>query len=176
MSYMYRFNSNFKEIMGGESGLTLIEMLIAVAFTGVVLMIASTMIIQSFDIFFGGTERMTASQMAEMAVSQIANDIRASDEVDGNCVEDNSDDPIEITIDKHDDDDDEIVTYVYIDETIVREDNNDDTRTIAHNVDELCVNEINDHRYEITLTYVDRDGVKKDRSTTVRRRNVDDDD
>ena len=176
MSYIYRLNSNFKNLMGGESGLTLIEMLIAVAFTGVVLMIASTMIIQSFDIFFGGTERMTASQMAEMTVSQLANDIRASDEVpiddeEKECF-DNDEESIEITINE---DEDESVSYNFVETnamkgTIVREDNNGDTRTIAHNVDELCVENTND-KFKITLIYVDRDGVEKRRSTSVRRRN-----
>ena len=170
MSYIYKLNSNFEEIMNGESGLTLIEMLIAVAFTGAVLLIASNMLIQSYNIFYGGTERMTASQAAEITVSQLANDIRASENVDGNCIDgENSD---EITIDNGD------IVYKFEDTdtmngTIVREDNNGDTRTIAHNVDELCVENTNDN-FKITLTYVDRDGVEKDRSTTVRRRNVND--
>ena len=166
MSYIYKLNSNFEEIMNGESGLTLIEMLIAVAFTGAVLLIASNMLIQSYNIFYGGTERMTASQAAEITVSQLANDIRASENVDGNCIDgENSD---EITIDNGD------IVYKFEDTdtmngTIERE-GDGENRTIAHNVEELCVDNTNDN-FKITLIYVDRDGVEKRRSTSVRRRN-----
>ena len=167
--------------MTEESGLTLVELLVAIVFTSAVLMIASTMIIQSFDIFFGGTERMTASQTAEMTVSRLANDIRASEEVsdfdvnDEICIgQEKSNGPIKITIGG------EEIEYKFeytdtMSGTIER-----DGRTIAHNVEKLCVNKRNNEdekpKFKISLTYVDRDGVEKDRSTTVRRRNVEKDD
>ena len=189
MGFIHRSKSKFKNLIGGESGITLVELLIAIVFMSIVLMVATAMIIQSYDIFYGGTERMTASQMAEMAVNQLANDIRASEDVtvevvngdNNHCINvEHEDEYIRITIDE---DENETLTYKYkysdaMRGTIVRED-----RLVAFNVEKLCVekididnennNEVEDEkpRFKISLTYVDRNENEKDRSTTVRRRN-----
>jgi len=163
MGFISRSKSKFKNLIGVESGITLVELLIAIVFMSVVLMVATAMIIQSYDIFYGGTERMTASQMAEMAVTEISNIVRGAEDenyIDEGTLSDDGDslnlDDIELVFEKG--------------EGVMGNVLKLNGRVIAFNVKEFEIDK-NDPRYKIRLSYVDRDENEKDRSTTVRRRN-----
>ena len=163
MGFIHRSKSKFKNLIGVESGITLVELLIAIVFMSVVLMVATAMIIQSYDIFYGGTERMTASQMAEMAVTEISNIVRGAEDenyIDEDTLSDDGDslnlDDIELVFEKG--------------EGVMGNVLKLNGRVIAFNVKEFEIDK-NDPRYKIRLSYVDRDENEKDRSTTVRRRN-----
>jgi|GEM_PF-5559212 len=163
MGFIHRSKSKFKNSIDGESGITLVELLIAIVFMSVVLMVATAMIIQSYDIFYGGTERMTASQMAEMAVTEISNIVRGAEDenyIDEDTLSDDGDslnlDDIELVFEKG--------------EGVMGNVLKLNGRVIAFNVKEFEIDK-NDPRYKIRLSYVDRDENEKDRSTTVRRRN-----
>lgn len=84
-----------------DNGLTLIELLISIALLGVTLAIATTIIIQAYNIVPSGSRRMSAKQMAEMHVTEIARHIRNNEEleVNGNTVDISSSD--EITIEEN---------------------------------------------------------------------------
>lgn len=64
--------SRLKEFIEKRKGITLIELLISIAILGVVLAIATTLIIQAYNIAPSGARRMSARQMAEMHVTEIA--------------------------------------------------------------------------------------------------------
>ncbi|SDL59708.1 type II secretion system protein [Halarsenatibacter silvermanii] len=59
-----------------QSGLTLIELIISIAIMGVVIALASTMIIQAFNLAPVGSRRMSAGQLAEMHITEISRYIR----------------------------------------------------------------------------------------------------
>ena len=82
--------SRLKRVIENNKGITLIEILISITILGVVLAIATSMIIQTFNIAPSGTRRMSAKQMAEMHVTEIARYVRnanpddiGEDEIDG---------------------------------------------------------------------------------------------
>ena len=68
--------SRLKGIIENKKGITLIELLIAISILGVVLAIATSMIIQAYNIVPPGTRRMSAKQMAEMHVTEISRHVR----------------------------------------------------------------------------------------------------
>lgn len=68
--------SRLKGIIENNKGVTLIELLIAISILGVVLAIATSMIIQAYNIVPSGTRRMSAKQLAEMHVTEIARHVR----------------------------------------------------------------------------------------------------
>lgn len=61
-----------------KRGLTVIEMLIAIVILGVVMSIATSMVIQSFNIFGSSTRRMSASQLTELAQTEVALHLRSA--------------------------------------------------------------------------------------------------
>jgi len=61
-----------------KRGLTVIEMLIAIVILGVVMSIATSMVIQSFNIFDSSTRRMSASQLTELAQTEVALHLRSA--------------------------------------------------------------------------------------------------
>lgn len=64
-----------------NKGVTLIEMLVAISIIGVVLALATNMIIPAFNIVPSGTRRMSARQMAELHLTEISRYVR-NDEID----------------------------------------------------------------------------------------------
>lgn len=66
---MIRLNNN---------GITLVELLVGIILIGVVFMIVTTLVVQSFDIFRSSTDRMNANQLIELAQSEIVGCLRAA--------------------------------------------------------------------------------------------------
>ena len=147
--------NRLKEIIENNKGITLIEILISITILGVVLAIATSMIIQTYNLVPSGTRRMSAKQMAEMHVTEIAPYIRNAgegDTIEIEIVDDGGNGEIVIGDDsKYDEDFNEPVSVeLHID--------NDEKEKIGtyHDVSSLKIeyneNENEKYSYKITLT------------------------
>jgi len=61
-----------------QNGFTLIELIIAIFLMGVVISIASVMLVQSFNVFESSTRRMSASQLAELTKREVTSYLRSA--------------------------------------------------------------------------------------------------
>ena len=68
MKKLFRYNKN--------NGFTVIELLMAIIILGVVMAAVTTMIVQSFNVFDRSTRRMSAGQLAELALSEVGGYLR----------------------------------------------------------------------------------------------------
>lgn len=71
--------NDIKRIHYRNKGLTLVELLLAISIFGIVMVLVSTMLIQTYDIFGGTSERLTRKQMAEIRLEEIADAIRGNE-------------------------------------------------------------------------------------------------
>lgn len=67
-----------KEKYFQQNGFTLIELIIAIFLMGVVISIASAMLVQSFNVFESSTRRMSASQLAELTKREVSSYLRSA--------------------------------------------------------------------------------------------------
>jgi len=63
-------------------GVTLIELIIVIVILGTVLTIATTMIIQAFNIVNPSSERMSAKQLAEIHLTEISKYVRNGEDIE----------------------------------------------------------------------------------------------
>ncbi len=64
--------------LNNQKGFTLIELILVISLIGIITPLAGNMIVQSFDIFNSGVERMNRSQRIELAVSEISNYLKSA--------------------------------------------------------------------------------------------------
>ena len=74
-----------------NDGFTVIELLMAIIILGVVMAAITTMIVQSFNVFDSSTRRMSAGQLAELALSEVGGYLRSATDAttEGNIDDDN---------------------------------------------------------------------------------------
>jgi len=63
-------------VFSNIKGLTLVELLVAITLLGFVLTIATAMILPSYEIYDSSTRRMSASQLAELAKTEVSGYLR----------------------------------------------------------------------------------------------------
>lgn len=163
------------DLIKEEDGVTLIEILIAASFIALVMTLASTMIIQSFNIFRGSTYRMSAGQMAELSTDEIALKLREAEKI---CEEIKNGEPLEVpgetyTIDLPED---EI--------NIIRRNNpgepgdrlvinsEDGSRGLAYGIESFRIRKENQTDFIIEIEYIDDDKVSRQKSLSVTSRNL----
>lgn len=64
-----------------NKGFTLVEMIIALMILGIVLTLATTMIVQAFNIFGDGSRRMSAKQLAEINLTELSKYVRNGEDI-----------------------------------------------------------------------------------------------
>lgn len=64
--------------LNNQKGFTLIELILVISLIGIITPLAGNMLVQSFDIFNSGVERMQRSQRIELAVSEISNYLKSA--------------------------------------------------------------------------------------------------
>lgn len=150
------------KIFKKENGFTVIELLVAIVIMGAVLAIATTMIVQSFNVFRSSTYRMSAGQMAEMTLRQIALQVRAAENDPSNNGNnysfDHPDHNVEIS---YDEDNRRLSLYT-----------NSDLVISAHSVTNFKLESINENEFRLEIEYIDEEEGEKFKSTRVKSRNI----
>lgn len=131
----------FKKIIQKNSGITLIEVILATVILGVVLTLTTTMIIQSFNIVEPSSQRMSAKQLTELNLREIARYVRNARKIDGDKIIDDDD---EITID-------EDVIISKEEDMIKLEDIDGNRINTFHSIKKLSIEADNEDAYIITL-------------------------
>lgn len=73
-------------IIKSDDGITLVEILLAIAIIGIVISMSTGMIVQVFRIIIPNTERMSVKKMAENNLSEITPYVRNAKEIDNNII------------------------------------------------------------------------------------------
>lgn len=182
--------NKFMEDYFDNSGLTLIELIVGITLLGVVITLATTMLVQSLTVIEPSMRRMSAGQLTELAKNELATYLRTATSVDF----------AEIDIDDENGDEgpwvfkgfhpatdgaDEVRFTFYIDESDpgyrlnvesynVAEEKIIEDRTIVSNIVKLEIikNEKNGrYSFDIFIKVVDRDGNEATKRAAVRSRN-----
>ncbi len=157
--------NRWKYLTENRSGLTLVELIISIAIMGIVVAIASTMIIQGFNLAPAGARRMSAGQMAEMHITEISRFIRnalAEDKINVIVYDDKNDTNKEVVIGTEDKDyicdDNEDNIYFFSGPYKVELDFNEQDKLVFHDITGLKIkmiedegNDNNKYSYEIAL-------------------------
>jgi len=152
-----------------NDGFTVIELLMAIVILGVVMAAVTTMIVQSFNVFDSSTRRMSAGQLAELALSEVGGYLRSTTEI--------------ISLDEngswkfsgyHPDNEDEVVTLEFnlVNKTLKLKVNDIEKRTILNNVEEFDISSINDNEFEVFIRVQDGEGNIAIKRSTIRSRNL----
>jgi len=156
--------------LNNDNGLTVIELLLAILILGIVMTAITTMIVQSFDLFDSSTRRMSAGQLAELALDQIALHLRtATSEIN----EDNGKWQFD---GYYVDSDDQVSFEIILDQNQLRLriDDINKTRIITNNVVEnefyITKNE-NENEFELYIM-IDDDSNHAEKRITVKSRNL----
>jgi len=169
------FNPLSKSV-NNNRGFTIVELLVAIVIMGSVLAIATTMIVQSFNVFRSSTYRMSAGQMAEMAVNRTSLYLRSAVEDEDNifgCLNDDNNiefyayhpDHEEVVKIKFELEDNDLTTNAY--------DDLNEFRLIAYGVEEFCIEQKNGNKFSLSIQYIDDEGNVKTKRTNVKSRNID---
>ena len=70
------------DIIKNENGITLVEILLAIAIIGIVISMSTGMIVQVFKIIIPNNERMNVKQMAEINLREITPYVRNAEDID----------------------------------------------------------------------------------------------
>ena len=163
------------EHFSDNEGLTLIELLISIALLGVVLTLATTMLVQSLNVIEPSMKRMSAGQLTELAKSELSTYLRTATTEVSKDLDDNGVSTWEFT-GYHPTTED----AVEIDFTIKHSDENRNVsiesaiedRTLVSNVEDLEINNIYDkNSFEIFIRVIDREKNEATKRATVRSRN-----
>ncbi|GEM_PF-984672 len=153
-----------------NKGLTLIELLVAILLFGIVITLASSMLVQSFNLIEPSMRRMSASQLAELSKREIVTILRTAVSFESNdgSYEFRAYEPGQESFS-------EFTDFKLIwDEDTLRLEWNDSERIIGRNVIhfDIIPNE-NSYRYsfEIEITARDNEGNEARKSTKIRSRN-----
>jgi len=152
-------------ILNNKRGFTVIELLVAIVIMGAVLAIATTMIVQSFNVFRSSTYRMSAGQMAEMTLRQIALHVRAAES-----------EPVENDnyIFLHPDYEEIIIEHVDDNLRLITKNGDENLVISAHSVTNFMLETIDgsDNEFRLEITYIDEEEGEKSKSTRVKSRNI----
>ena len=181
---MMNLLSGLHKIRNSERGFTVIEMLVAIILVGAVLAIATSMIVQSFNVFRSSTFRMSAGQMAELAQRQVALYLRSATDVDdiGCLTDDGNNGELTFTA-YHPEDDRDSPEQVKIELSLedgglrIEVEDLDIDRQLAYSVQRFCIEKVDDRNdeFEISIVYYDQeDETYRRKGTTVRSRNISD--
>lgn len=72
------------DLIKNDKGITLVEILLAIAIIGIVISMSTGMIVQVFRIIVPNTERMNVKQMAEINLREITPFVRNAKDIDTN--------------------------------------------------------------------------------------------
>lgn len=158
-----------------KDGFTVIELLMAILILGVVMAAVTTMIVQSFDVFDSSTRRMSAGQLAELALSEVGGYLRTV-----TPYEDERNFEDEFKVDSwtfygyHPDTGDESVEFKLSleNESLKLNISGLSERTVLNNVKEFDISKINGNEFEIYIKAEDGDGNTAQKRLSISSRNL----
>ena len=159
-----------------NDGFTVIELLMAIIILGVVMAAITTMIVQSFNVFDSSTRRMSAGQLAELALSEVGGYLRSATDVtsDGNIDDNNKPDGPWKFKGYHLDNEDEIVMLEFnlVNKSLQLKVNDIEKRIILNNVEEFDISTINGNEFEIFIKVEDGDENIAEKRLNISSRNL----
>jgi len=145
-----------------NDGFTVIELLMAIVILGVIMAAITTMIVQSFNVFDSSTRRISAGQLAELALSEVGGYLRSVTpyEEDKGDFEDNFGDDSWVFYGYHPGTEDQIVKFELnlIDESLLLKVEGLNERTVLNNVKDFDISKEDNNEFIIFIKVEDGDG------------------
>jgi len=164
--------NKFSEHLSDNNGLTLVELLISIALLGVVVALASTMLVQSLNVIEPSMRRMSAGQLTELAKSELATYLRTA-----TIPVDETEDTWTFTGYHPSTDEADLIHFEIIKDNgsvrVIAKDGEEEieNRTVVNYVEDLEINNVN-NGFKIYVRVVDSDGNVAHKRATVRSRNL----